>query len=104
MSESVYFIERKHKTKCPTCGEDSKDFEEERYFCSGNLKDITNYHLHNGGEDEEESSCYFRIVKNCKKCADSLKKLEEAERLQSMARSAMEQEPKLKASGGNASY
>ena len=104
MSQIVYFIERKHKTKCPTCGEDSKDFEEDRYACSGNPKDITNYHLHNGGEGQEESTCYFRIVKSCKKCADSLKELEDAERLQSIARSALAQEEKLSASGGNPSW
>jgi hypothetical protein len=102
MSQIVYFIERKHKTKCPTCGEDSKDFEEDRYACSGNPKDITNYHLHDGGEGQEESTCYFTIVKNCKKCADSLKELEDAEGLRSIARSAVEQEEKLSSSGGNA--
>jgi len=103
MSQIIYFIQRKHKTKCPTCGEDSKDFDEDRYACS-NPKDITNYHLHDGGEGQEESTCYFRIVKSCKKCADSLKELEDAERLQSIARSALAQEEKLSASGGNPSW
>jgi hypothetical protein len=102
MCQISYFIERRHKTKCPTCGELSKDFEEDRYECS-NPKDTTNYHVHDGGEDQEDYTCYVVILKNCKKCSDSLKELEDAERLKLLAKGAVEQEAKLGASGGNAS-